>query len=742
MHFLPRGEQHISPRGGRAHCIVIKKCIGIVLIVLLIFGQMLSIGVLSAQEVTPDPTPSPPPVQQQTEISQDATVDNSSDSVANTGDNTIGPTPTPTPTPEESSVVATTEETPTPTPTPETDPEPIATESGIVATQSADVSDTITSTANTGGNNQQSSGQSSSQSQNSQPEQSSPLSIVTGDAASITEIDNTVNTTSINSQVVYHTINIFVDTNATLDLSDPEGFVASLLNGHESEPVINVAVTSVAQSAAVTNDVNSVANTGNNAITTEDGGSIETGSAYTLASILNRINFVMIDSTIHVVVINIFGSFTGDIILPGPPVDVPASDCPDCIDNVSINQDATVTNTVTATAHTGNNTLVTDEGGSTTTGKATNVVHIGNFVNTALIGTQWFSLFINRYGYWDGKFLGWGNIGPQEDGPLAIAGNPNISSGNGCITCAARLSIDSSATVANNVTATANTGGNSIQGREGSLTTGSAYNAVSIINFVNSAFIRSFGFYGIINIFGAWKGNVGDAEAFRVDEEPAIGGAEALSGETQNSSEQKKRDSGGLLSITNTNNVGSFVYPGDTVTFFVTMKNVGSGTVYDAVLDLDLIYDGEFVGGAQYPLGTIDVGKGKKITTGLTLSTTSPGGAYIARATVRGSVGPDNDTISATSDSFFTIVASAAPVQETAEPQSTPVPSVMGATYQKPTEQNILKALLVLLLLIPAYLTMKVSKERYYLRMVFSRQLAFAVRLRALELFLVTKTNR
>lgn len=737
--FLSQGERYCLSLGRKGEKqIVIKKITGIILILLLMFGQILSIGVLNAQEVTPESTATPTPGQQQTDVTQNAAVDNSSTSEANTGGNTIGPTPTPTPTPEESPAVAPDETSLTPTPTPKTDPAPVATESGITATQSAQITNTTKSTANTGGNIQQPSGQSSSTvSENSRPESSSPSAVTSGNAASVTAIENVVNEISINSEIVYHTINIFVDTNATLNLSNPEGFVTSLLTGHESEPVINVAITSVNQNAVVSNDVQSVANTGNNAITTEDGGSIETGSAVTLASMLNRINFVMIDSVIHVVVINIFGNLTGDIILPGPPDGVPASDCMECIGSVSINQDATVSNTVTATSNTGNNTLTTGATGMTTTGNAANIVHISNFINTALIGTKWFSLFINPYGYWDGSFLGWEDIAPTGGGQLALSGNPDITSGAGCPTCTGSISIDSNASVSNNVTATANTGGNTVQGREGSVKTGSAYNAVSIINFVNAAFIRSFGFWGIINIFGSWKGNVGDAASFLTEELPAIGGVDVTTVQTQNASEQKGRDSGGLLSITNNNNVGSFVYPGDTVTFFVTMKNVGSGTVYDAVLDLDLLYDGEFVGGAQYTIGNIDVGKGKKITTGLTLSTKALGGLYTARATVKGHVGPNNDTVSAIADSLFTIVASLAVTAQQGESEQIPVPSVMGSTYQKPTEPNILKALVVLLLLIPAYLTMKLTRERHYLRMAFSRQLAFSTRLRALQLFLL-----
>ena len=137
-----------------------------------------------------------------------------------------------------------------------------------------------------------------------------------------------------------------------------------------------------------------------------------------------------------------------------------------------------------------------------------------------------------------------------------------------------------------------------------------------------------------------------------------------------------------MLAIEQTNNVGEYVLPGDTVTFNVFIKNPGGGKVYDAKLWLGLTQDGEDMGGGWIHIGDIEAHKGVKISTGLVLSQLAGGGEYTGFAEVVGYVGPDNQEITAQANSSF-FIAAFSPVPEAtglAEPVQAAPENVLGTT--------------------------------------------------------------
>jgi uncharacterized repeat protein (TIGR01451 family) len=93
-----------------------------------------------------------------------------------------------------------------------------------------------------------------------------------------------------------------------------------------------------------------------------------------------------------------------------------------------------------------------------------------------------------------------------------------------------------------------------------------------------------------------------------------------------------------VLEISAWNNVGEFVYPGDTVTFEISVKNTGEVPSYNTRLNQELFNEvpGGF-GTAEFELGTIEPGKSGKLSFGLKLADDGvfPAGAYytVARAT-------------------------------------------------------------------------------------------------------------
>ncbi len=278
----------------------------------------------------------------------------------------------------------------------------------------------------------------------------------------------------------------------------------------------------------------------------------------------------------------------------------------------------------------------------------------------------------------------------------------------------------------------------------GTITTGNAVSAVSLTNLVNTVLYRTTAFFGFINIFGTWNGNVGDAASLAAASsdppaDPEIAQASMVS------TNAGAQDSGGQLSVTNSNNVGAFVNPGDTVTFFVNIKNPGTGHVYNASLYLHLLKDGKDVGGQTFPLGTIDPGHGYNVTTGFVLSKMTPGGVYTARAMVSGNVGPSNDSISSFSDSAF--IVSGSVLGASSDTGSGPmvvsgsIPTkvqVLGTTTRAAADNaNILLALLILLLLVPQYVLYRASRDKKLFTFVLSNNLNWQARLRAVQTFLL-----
>lgn len=494
-----------------------------------------------------------------------------------------------------------------------------------------------------------------------------PAIIDSGDAASIVDVENDVNSTSVNSEVVYHTLNIFVPEGRDVDLTKtPLDIANKVFTGETIEPEVSVAVTSIDNFAYVSNDIVSRVNTGGNRIEGFGEAAINTGDAYSVVSVLNNVNTSIIDSAIHIVSINIFAGVDGNIILPEFDS---VGDSQGGV--VSINNNAALNNSIDSYANTGSNSAVSSGSATIRTGNAQSVVNVLNVVNKTYIDTTIYNLIINNFGNWAGSFLGW-------NGVTAEGGQ-----GEECTNCSDEIVLENEAQVVNNISSSANTGNNEIDSENGTINTGDSYSAVSVFNFVNTSFIRTTGLFGFINIFGSLDGDIGGASFFESEE---IGDEEETPKIVNSPQEsQNIQLSGGELSIYQTNNVGTHVESGDTITFFVTVRNPGTGPVYGAKLRIGFINeDGIDMGGATFDLGDIQAGRGQQITTGITLSNSIEAGNYIAHAVVSGYVGPDNTLISAFSDSFFEVKSKAGVVagltDNISNALSNPVEDVLAAS--------------------------------------------------------------
>ncbi len=505
-------------------------------------------------------------------------------------------------------------ESPTPSPSPSPSPSPVVDE----------VSPSPTAEA------------SPSSSPSPSPSPTSSSQVETGDSVSFVETENQVNSTEVNSEVVFKTLNIFFAEGVNLAI-DSWPLIEEVVSSGGDEETVNVVFLENNNYAYLSNEIVSVANTGGNSATGETA-TIETGNAYSVVSLLNRVNTTIVDSKVYVVTINIFGELDGDIVLPDILDEETCTDCGGSL--VDIENNAEVENVVTSSADSGGN-AAEGENADIDTGDAVSSVNLVNVVNLNILNSFFRLFYINNLGEWSGELLGWG------EGESAVGG---------CTGCVEGSDIANEAYVYNNVISTANTGGNSASGEEGSsIKTGNAVSAVSIVNFINTTIKNSLGFLGFVNIFGTFSGNIGTESMLYPVSDAADDEGGNISSESMAMSTSSSKEEGGELEVYQKNNVNDFVYPGDTVTFFVDVKNVGTGKVYGATLVLSLIKDGEDLGGGIIPLGDIAPNKGFKISTGLVLSRNALEGEYMAHAEVFGIVGPHDGEISAYSDSFFKI---------------------------------------------------------------------------------------
>ncbi len=717
-----------------------KKQLSLLLTVSLLFFYVAYPTLSFAQEVTPTTTT----------VDNSATVSTDVSTTSDTGNNSIDATPTETPTPSVDPSITPTD-TPTPTPILSIDPSPTP---AIDISNTADVSDNSDSTTNTGNNSiiatgsgsiddaTPSANNSSAQNMpsdslgiNSNNNSTSPSpnsTVQTGNATSATTIVNDVNTNSINSTVINQTLNIFVTQNGGIDLSDPFTIASNVISAHPEDSVINVSVTNVNNYAYVTNDIASAAITGQNLINTpSQSATINTGDAFSAISLLNKVNFTVINSQIHLVTINIFGNLSGNIILPDPNA---STNCSGCGVDMNINNTAQVSNNLNSTADTGDNSIIATGSASIATGNAQSSVNSLNLINTNVLGTNAEILFINNFGTWNGNFIGWGNFNPTLGGASLVFYNfsPNQNtSGSG------QINLSNTAFVQNNVSSLALSGDNSITGNDSSISTGNSFSAISLMNFINTNFINSFGFFGFINIFGNWTGNIGGVSEFAALNNNSDTSNNVSNDSQINSDSSNAQDEGGQLSVENANNVGAFVYPGDTITFFIKVKNTGTGKVYSAKLNLSLVLNGQKIGTTSFNLGDIDAQKGIKITTGIVLPKDAQGGLYVATATATGNVGPDNGSVSANADSTFNILNNFALGNSPRIPHVT----VLGA--QSKSEKNSISTksaqessyLLVLLLVLFVYLIVRGTRKRKYLKKLLTST-DFKEKLSSLRMFL------
>jgi hypothetical protein len=311
--------------------------------------------------------------------------------------------------------------------------------------------------------------------------------------------------------------------------------------------VENVESISQNNDVVIVNTLALLADSGNNKASDNTGDSeITTGDAMVGATLLTFANNNLYGD-IYFYGVDIYGTLTGDIILPdgffesGGELLVVGNDDngsdssnqtsleTESTKEISQNNVANIENNLLLSAETGGNTInnQTDGDASITSGQGKVEANVINIVNTNLAsGNMWF-VIVNTAGEWIGKILGtaegksWAAGGQTEVEVDPVTGEirvENTASGRDTENSASvrsdneiGLSQTNTADITNNLSLSVSTGRNEIsqtaQG-ESRIMTGNATIIANMVNFVNNNIVGGSKLVvAIVNVFGSWFGN-------------------------------------------------------------------------------------------------------------------------------------------------------------------------------------------------------------------------------------------
>ena len=537
--------------------------------------------------------------------------------------------------------------------------------------------------------------------------------IETGEAAALANVNNFVNTNILGAKFFLGTINILGDFEGNLILPRPENFSQTSSNSSGGS-----AIFSNQNEAEVENQLIASANSGENEENNNGGENlIETGNAQAIANSFSLVNLNIWKNNWFFLLINNLGSWTGRIFGWSTPAsseepqqgtqifELGLDNSPGGEGNLNLegenlplvsfqNQNqATVKNNIQTTASTGENQANENQEGATIkTGNAFALANLFNFVNLNILGGRWFFGLVNVLGSWRGD---------------AIFAYPDVtvSLGNGTGQVKVGETTEFSVVYKNQGWEEAKNvilklelpkGVNYLGDTSGyqALVSGGTYSW----NIGNVQAGESGGFKIRVGIspdfpftesLTFWQKIIPQVQAAEVEalkQKEIVVAAFILTSdpesdssnnsslaktlvylplsqsedETGNSSEQEEAvdQRQPILEVSAWNNVGEYVYPGDTVTFEIRIRNKGEVPAYDVYLvqTLHNSVPGDF-GTTEFNIGKIDPGRGVKLSFGLKLANGEilPAGHFYTLTQAFGKAPNDNDVSSNEARTDFNI---------------------------------------------------------------------------------------
>lgn len=309
--------------------------------------------------------------------------------------------------------------------------------------------------------------------------------VVTGDALGTVSTDNIVNV------------------NAT-DTTTPTDETSSDVVQDQTGGTVEATNTN---SADIANALEVTAGTGSNEVSGNGGdASVQTGDAYADANVLNVVNFNIFDSEGFLLLLNSLYGNLGTIDLRDLAASSANGTCDFCTPletSVTNDNTASISNSLIVRASTGENGASGNGGdASLSTGNAYASANVVNIANTNITNSNYMMVVLNNMGNWGGDF-----VLPNADFFRQFFMGGAQGSGNTAVTN------NNSATVQNNVSTNADTGGNEANDNGGSSTvdTGNAGASTNVVNQVNQNLFGGSQVVLLFRVFGNWSGKVFNA---------------------------------------------------------------------------------------------------------------------------------------------------------------------------------------------------------------------------------------
>jgi uncharacterized repeat protein (TIGR01451 family) len=498
------------------------------------------------------------------------------------------------------------------------------------------------------------------------------VAMSTGDATALANVFNLVNVNVLGSQLLFFTINIFGTFDGDLVLPRPENFTSTEApEESESKEESSKAdlVLNNDNMATVDNNVLVEAETGENEVTDTGGETeIDTGEAQAIANVLSLINTNISQNDWFYLILNVLGDWTGKILGWSSPEASESYDGETTTfqtgsgsqNNNSANgeseyltticniNEAEVENNINVSASTGENTASNNKGDvSIKTGTATALANLFNLVNLNIMGGRLFFGTINILGNWTGDLIfaypdvavnlhnGNGELRPGDVTSYTLSYQNNgydpakdtqlelqLPEGMNFLSHSSSLPF--------------NINDNKCQWQIDNLSPGEGgvikiYVQVDdnfsfeekptlsemLVRPVHAAELKlqkeiiTTASIGTVNPESDSSNNQAQVATIIYDEEPESSGS---SEDTENGVP--------ALEVQAQNNVGEFVYPGDIVTFELSVRNAGDGKSENTYILQGLYSDASGIdyGVGKFEVGTIQPGKSVTIRFGLQLA--------------------------------------------------------------------------------------------------------------------------
>jgi hypothetical protein len=405
---------------------------------------------------------------------------------------------------------------------------------------------------------------------NTLTENDGDVELTTGDIELIANMLNILNLNITGDDFMHLIVNIFGKLDGNLDLDDialalgyqdDDQLELIAQNDTTGEDSTNTAEVNHETNTDITNNNTAVVNnemnvsgvSGRNEVSGNDGGAdVLTGRIKILANMMNFINSNFSGEKWSFIMVNIFGSLNGNIVLPGTENYLNA-DGSAVASNTSLgegstnNQTAnsldqtdvtnanniTLNNTINANGVSGNNQQNGNDDGDgehTATSGGTDVTsQLMNFLNFNITGNNWVFLVVNVFGKWMGQIVGFGDNGPlaaPTDGSFAAlsvgSGGTtttamNSSTGEDSINNATTNSLNQTSVNNNNGAIVNNTmniegvsGENAVNNNDAGtkITTGWVEIDANLLNIINMNVTGRSWMIVFLNVFGDFTGNM------------------------------------------------------------------------------------------------------------------------------------------------------------------------------------------------------------------------------------------